>query len=309
MITHISSSGEPDWALALQRADLASTVLASAGHAIFTVLLAVVGAVIANWIYARFFRARREFAADNKVIVIRKRADTKKHAARVRLTQPPIPWVGWLSDDVIDLPTNAEPGLYNTRFPGHDRAINTSMPYRTNEAEMVADRISFDLIGEHSTATPIARIRAVIDERRAVPAGTVYYAAPQGIISKQVITFDLGSPDLDTRVQDDEGTPTSRHFFDEHTVDVAGDESLGSSPWCSRRCTAVTFGTTSKSSSTRGRPYRSSTRSAPRFASSVTRAPRGAHTLPPAPSIAGGRTTQTTQFSDAGVRPRELAPS
>jgi hypothetical protein len=215
------------WGIALERVDQAGTVLAPVGHAVIATALAVVGAVIANWAYARFLRPRRDFAADAKVTAARDRADSKRAAAKVILTQSPIPWVGWLSDDVMDIAPDAEPGLYNTRFPGHNRAVTASEPFSTNGAELVTSRLSFDLTGTHNTATRVAGIRAVIDGRQPVPAGTVYFAVPQGITSKEVIAFDLGSPDLNARVQDQDGAPTARHYLDEYAINLVRNESIG----------------------------------------------------------------------------------
>ena len=217
----------PGWVNAFELVDRAGTVLAPLGQTVITVVLAAIGGVITNWAYARFLRPRRDFAAEAKVIAARDRADSKRAAAKVILTQSPIPWVGWLSDDVIDIAPDAEPGLYNTRFPGHDRAIAASEPYRTNGAELVTSRLSFDLIGTHHTATRVADIRAVVDRRRPVPAGTVYFAVPQGITSKRVMAFDLGSPDLNARVQSEDGAPTARHYLDEYTIDLVRSESIG----------------------------------------------------------------------------------
>ncbi|OCB08089.1 hypothetical protein [Mycobacterium intracellulare] len=213
----------------LELVDRARTAIAPAGHAIVTVLLAVIGAVIAAWIYARFLRPRRDFAADNKVTAAHDRADNKKPAATVILTRSPKPWFSWLSDDVIDIPPDAERGMYNTRFPGHDRAIRTSMPYRnrTNGADLVRSTLSFDLTGTHYTATRVASFKAVIDQRRPVPTGTVYFAAPQGGGAKGEVAFDLGSPDLNARVQDKYGAPTTRHYLDEYTYDLVRGESIG----------------------------------------------------------------------------------
>ena len=87
--------------------------------------------------------------------------------------------------------------------------------------------MSFDLTGIHRTATKITRIRAVIDEQRPVPTGTVYYAVPQGIGEKDIMVFDLGSPDLDARTQDEDRAPTWEHYIDKKVTTLAGGESIG----------------------------------------------------------------------------------
>lgn len=189
--------------------------------------LGVVGAVASSWLFARFLRPRYDRLAASKVIAGQNRVDGKKPAAAVTLTHPPIPWTGWLSDEVIDLPLDSDPGELFNRFPGHDCAINASQPYRTNGAEFVTSTLSFDLTGTHHTATRIASIKAVIDERESVPRGTVYFAVPQGAIQKEKMAFDLSSPDLNARVQDCDGAPTSDQYLFSRTVTLVRGESIG----------------------------------------------------------------------------------
>ena len=189
--------------------------------------MTVILGVAAAWIYARFFRPRRDFAADQKVAAARDRADDEMPAAEVTLTLSPVPWVGWLSDEVIEIAPDAEPGAYNTRFPGHKRATLASEPYRVNGAELVTSSFSFDLTGTHQSATRVASLKAVIDDRRPVPSGTVYFAVPQGSIRKDEVAFDLGSPDLNARVQDVDGAPTAHRYLDRYTINIVRRELVG----------------------------------------------------------------------------------
>lgn len=196
-------------------------------HVVEIVLVPVVTGVLGAWIYARVFRARHDRSAEDAVAAHRDQADSDMPAAIVHLTQSPIPWVGWLSDEVIDIPPGADPGIDNTRFPGHERAMKASEPHEVNGAELVRSEFSFDLTGTHHTRTKVTRIRAVVDERRPVPTGTVYYAVPQGTLDKDLLAFDLGSPDLDARTQDFYGTPTHAHYLDAKVVDLGQHESIG----------------------------------------------------------------------------------
>ena len=187
----------------------------------------VIGAVASSWFFARFLRPRYDRLAASKVDAAHDRADSKKPAATVTLTHRPIPWTGWLSDEVIDLPLGSDPGELFNRFPGHERAINASEPFRTDGAELVISRLSFDLTGTHRTATKIASIKAVIDYRGPVPRGTVYFAVPQGTTDKEEMAFDLGSLDLNARVQDGDGAPTSELYRFWRTTTLVRGESIG----------------------------------------------------------------------------------
>jgi hypothetical protein len=70
-------------------------------------------------------------------------------------------------------------------------------------------------------------MRAVIDERRSVGSGTVYYTVPQGDTAKGTPVFDLGSADLNARVQDQYGAPTAVHYVAARTLTVHMDETIG----------------------------------------------------------------------------------
>jgi hypothetical protein len=199
----------------------------SAEHIAELVLVPIATGLVAAWVYARFFRARADLAANKSVTAAHDREDNAIPAATLHLTQSPIPGVGWVSDEIIDIPLDTEPGVYNTRFPGHDRAILADFPFSANGVDYVRTWMSFDLTGIHRTATKITRIRAVIDEQRPVPTGTVYYAVPQGIGEKDIMVFDLGSPDLDARTQDEDRAPTWEHYIDKKVTTLAGGESIG----------------------------------------------------------------------------------
>jgi hypothetical protein len=201
---------------------------AHTAHVIGPYLLAAAATTLSTYIYGQFFRARHDFVAENSVARAHRRADRKKPAALVSLTLPPTSWVSWLSDEVIELSPRSDPGKYHNHFPGHQLAVAASLPYRANGAEQVTSRLAFDLKGTHHSAALVTRIRAVIDARRPVPNGTVFYAAPQGTTERQGLAFDLGSPDLDARIPDIEyGTPTLRHYLADQSISLKSDESAG----------------------------------------------------------------------------------
>jgi hypothetical protein len=202
--------------------------LTNAAHAVGPYLLTVAAAVLGTYIYSRFFRARQEFAVERSIRRARRRADRLTPAAEVSVALPLIPWSSWLSDEMIELAPGADPGKSFNYFPGHSLAVTASRPYRANGAEQVTSRLSFDLKGTHHTDTPITRIRAVIDARRPVPSGTVFYAAPQGTTQREGLAFDLGSSDLDAKVPDGEyGTPTARRYLAGRSVSMEMDKCVG----------------------------------------------------------------------------------
>ncbi|SKF78913.1 Uncharacterised protein [Mycobacteroides abscessus subsp. bolletii] len=192
-----------------------------------TVLIGLTVGLVLKWLDGRFFKHRQDFAAATKTAALHDNADAQIPAARVALTLPPTEGVGWLSHEVIDLPLDSNPGISYTRFPGYDRAIYASMPFYCYERAFVKSLMSFDLIGTHHTRTRISSIQAVIDGRFPVPAGTVYFASPQGTGSKESFAFDLASTDLHARIQDDHGLPTPEWFVNAKTTDLIRGETVG----------------------------------------------------------------------------------
>lgn len=192
-----------------------------------TVLIGLTVGLAVNWLNGRFFKHRHDFAASTKTIALQEKADAQIPAARVALTLPPFPGVGWLSPEIIDIPPNAPPGIDNTRFPGYHRAIHASTPFSSRGRSFVYSRMSFDLIGTHHIRTRVSSITAVIDACYPVPNGTVYFAAPQGTADKEAFAFDLGSTNLHARVQDDYGLPTPELFVNVKTTDLIRGETVG----------------------------------------------------------------------------------
>lgn len=188
----------------------------------------VVTGLLVALIVGFVFRALSDRIAADRVKAARAKADSKRSAARVARVHDAIPWVGWLSEEIIEIPPDADPGVDNTRYPGDDRAIKASEPFEVNGAELVVSRVSFDLIGTHHAPAFVTDIKVVIDERRPVPCGTVYYAVPQGITPKGVLAFDLGSADLRARAQNDDDSPSAYpHLFKDSVVTVKDGEAIG----------------------------------------------------------------------------------
>jgi hypothetical protein len=188
----------------------------------------VVTGLLVALIVGFVFRALSDRIAADRVKAARAKADSKRSAARVARVHDAIPWVGWLSEEIIEIPPDADPGVDNTRYPGDDRAIKASEPFEVNGAELVVSRVSFDLIGTHHAPAFVTDIKVVIDERRPVPCGTVYYAVPQGLIPKGVLAFDLGSADLRARAQNDDDSPSAYpYLFKDSVVTLKDGEAIG----------------------------------------------------------------------------------
>lgn len=160
---------------------------------------------------------------DDKIIT-----DSQTAAARVYLDQGPSDWPSWLSSDEIEIPPGQTRGIANTGQPTDRRVVNTAMPFNHHsQTSQVSSLISFTLTGLHNNPVRITGIKAVIDAQRPPPAGTVYYAVPQGAGGKEDFAIDFGSPDLNARIQDDEGAPTTVHYLGKRTVTLSKGESVG----------------------------------------------------------------------------------
>jgi hypothetical protein len=91
--------------------------------------------------------------------------------------------------------------------------------------------IGFTLKGQHHKTVRITDINVVVINRKPAPGATFVY--PQltehtsGLVPNVRLGFDLDSPDTSARVLDALGSRADSHYFDENTVTLKEDESLG----------------------------------------------------------------------------------
>ncbi|WP_147378925.1 hypothetical protein [Mycobacteroides abscessus] len=161
--------------------------------------------------------------AEDKIIT-----DSQTPAARVYLDQAPPDWASWLSDGEVDIPPGQLRGTTDTGLPTDGSAVHAGMPYTHDfQTSQVTTWFAFTLTGIRNNPVRVTSIKAVIDAQRPPPAGTVFYAVPQGAADKEDFAIDFGSPDLNVRVQNDEGVPTAAHYLNTKTVTLSKGESIG----------------------------------------------------------------------------------
>lgn len=213
--------GEPD--------SRARNMLGAAARVVMvSVVLAVVTAVFGTWLYEHYYGAKQAVVNERRIAEDKSSTDSRSPAVRVYLDQGPSDWPSWLSSDEIDIPPGQTRGIANTGQPTDRQVVNTAMPFNHHsQTSQVSSLISFTLTGLHNNPVRITGIKAVIDAQRPPPAGTVYYAVPQGAGGKEDFAIDFGSPDLNARIQDDEGAPTTVHYLSKRTVTLSKGESVG----------------------------------------------------------------------------------
>lgn len=212
--------GEPD--------SRVRNILGRTGSKIGALVLTVLGSTAAWFVSNHYGGAHQAVVNQREIAEDQIQMDLRSPAVQVFLDQPPSAWASWLSNEAMDIPPGVFRGIGNNGFPGDDHAIRADSPAsHYSETEVSSGQYSFTLTGNHSTPVRITKIQAVIDARRPPPAGTVFYAVPQGAVGKEDFAIDLRSQDLNARVQDEDGWPTAKHYLDQKTVTLAKGESIG----------------------------------------------------------------------------------
>ncbi|WP_157931059.1 hypothetical protein [Mycobacteroides abscessus] len=192
------------------------------------IVVSVIAGVSGSFLYNYYLGGKQAVANDRRITEDKVLTDSQTPAVRVYLDQGPSDWPSWLSGDEIDIPPGETRGISNTGQPTDRQVVNTAMPFNHHsQTSQVSSRISFTLTGLHNNPVRITGIKAVIDAQRPPPAGTVYYAVPQGAGGKEDFAIDFSSPDLNARIQDEEGAPTTVHYLSKRTVTLSKGESVG----------------------------------------------------------------------------------
>lgn len=192
------------------------------------IVVSVIAGVLGSFLYNHYLGAKQAVVNDRRIVEDKILTDAQTPAVRVYLDQGPTAWASWSSNEEIDIPPGQLRGTTETGLPADGSAVHPEMPYTHDmQTSQVTTWFAFTITGLRNNPVRVTSIKAVIDAQRPPPAGTVFYAVPQGAAEKQDFAIDFGSPDLNARLQTAEGVPTSVHYLNTKTLTLAKGESIG----------------------------------------------------------------------------------
>jgi hypothetical protein len=199
-----------------------------------SVMLTIVVGVAGNWAYNEWFAPGQDLRKQHAIEEANRQAEQRTAAAQASVEARRNDGGPWVSEQVIDLPIMVDiTDLTNANgYPGDDRAHWA--PGVLPNAVSGHDSLKLTLTSMRENTARIVSIKAVIDEQKPAPGGTVFYAMPQGTTSNDELAFDFSSNDLEARAistsdaaNDDDHRELHDRYFDLHTVTLAKGESVG----------------------------------------------------------------------------------
>lgn len=196
--------------------------------AVAGIIAAVIASVVATLLYNYYLGTEQAVVNDRRIVEDKNITDSQIPAARATLDQAPPGWASWLSSKEIEIPPGQFRGFGNNGLPVDEPTVSPAMPYTHDfQTSQVTTWFAFTLTGMRTSPVRVTSIKAVIDAQRPSPAGSLYYAVPQGAAEKEDFAIDFGSTDLNALMQNDEGVPTTSHYLSKKTVTLAKGESIG----------------------------------------------------------------------------------